>query len=141
MIRSVRTLKTLADENRLRLLMLLKQKELFVCQIMAISGLSQSLISRSLALLDREGLLDSRRKGKQVFYSLKPGLPPLATAVLSALETRPEADTSFSQDRLNLELFCQRFQHGRAACDMDIVRAFIEFRNKNQKKGVPHGET
>ena len=71
MEKDVRTLKALADENRLRLLLLLGQRELFVCQLMAILGISQPLVSRSLALLDREGLLESRRSGKQVFYRLK----------------------------------------------------------------------
>ena len=45
MIKEVRILKVLADENRLRLLLLLQEKELFVCQLMAVSGLSQSLVS------------------------------------------------------------------------------------------------
>ena len=71
MEKDVRTLKALADENRLRLLLLLRERELFVCQLMAVLGISQPLVSRSLALLDREGLLESRRSGKQVFYRLK----------------------------------------------------------------------
>jgi ArsR family transcriptional regulator len=138
MEKDVRTLKALADENRLRLLLLLGQRELFVCQIMAVLGISQPLVSRSLAMLDREGLLESRRSGKQVYYRLKPKLPLLAAAVLAAL---PAAEGCFARDRLSLELFCRRFQDGAASCDMDTVRAFIAFQEKNKIKGVHHGKT
>ncbi|MCU0236004.1 MAG: metalloregulator ArsR/SmtB family transcription factor [Acidobacteria bacterium] len=138
MEKDVRTLKALADENRLRLLLLLGQRELFVCQLMAVLGISQPLVSRSLALLDREGLLESRRSGKQVFYRLRTKLPPLAAAVLAAL---PAQEGCFARDRQSLELFCREFQHGTSSCDMDTVRKFIDFKNKNQKQGAAHGKT
>jgi DNA-binding transcriptional ArsR family regulator len=140
MISDVRTLKALADETRLRLLMLLRRRELFVCQLMAMTGISQPLVSRSLALLERAGLLDSRRSGKQVFYRLKPEPPPLAAAVLDALGALPTAGP-FARDRDSLELFCRRFQRGRTGCDMGMLREFIEFRNKNPREGVTHGKT
>ncbi len=138
MEKEVRTLKALADESRLRLLLLLGQKELFVCQLMAILGVSQPLVSRSLARLDREGLLESRRSGKQVFYRLKPKLPQLAAAVLAAL---PMGEGCFARDRQSLELFCRKFQHGTPACDMAMVRKFIDFKNKKQQQGAAHGKT
>ncbi len=141
MLKDVRTLKVLADENRLRLLLLLKQKELFVCQLMAVTGLSQPLVSRSLALLEREGLLDSRRQGKHVFYCLKKGLPPLADSVLASLEKHPGSGLPFARDHQNLAVFCRKFQRGRATCDMATVRKFIEFKNKNHSQGVSHGKT
>jgi DNA-binding transcriptional ArsR family regulator len=133
MIKDVRTLRTLADESRLRLLRLLKEKELFVCQLMAVTGLSQPLVSRSLALLEREELIDSRRQGKHVFYRLKKIVPPLGRAVIVALDSRRDEDDCFARDRRNLALFCRRFQRG-GACDMGTVREFVAFRNKNQKK-------
>jgi len=138
MEKDVRTLKALADENRLRLLLLLAQRELFVCQLMAILGISQPLVSRSLALLDREGLLESRRSGKQVFYRLKNDLPRLAAVVLAAL---PAGEGCFARDRLSLELFCRKFQSGTSACDMAMVRKFIDFKNKKQQQGAAHGKT
>ena len=138
MEKDVRTLKALADENRLRLLLLLGQRELFVCQLMAVLGISQPLVSRGLALLDREGLLESRRSGKQVFYRLRTNLPQLAAAVLAAL---PADEGCFARDRRNLTVFCRKFQRGASACDMDMVRKFIAFKIKNHKQGAAHGET
>jgi DNA-binding transcriptional ArsR family regulator len=134
---TVRLLKVLADENRLRLLLLLREKELFVCQIMAVSGLSQPLVSRNLALLDREGLLASRRSGKQVFYRLNKDLPHLAAALVKAIAVSASVESIFSRDRETLELFCRRFLRG-AACDMTTVNAFMAFKNKNQ--GAQHGK-
>jgi DNA-binding transcriptional ArsR family regulator len=138
MTSSIRFLKALADENRLRLLMLLRQKELFVCQVMAITGISQPLVSRNLALLEREGLLVCRRHGKQVFYRLKKGLPPPLAALVKAVAASTRDESVFAQDRENLGLFCRRFLRG-AECDMGTVKSFIVFKNKNQ--GVKHGKT
>ena len=140
MITPIRSLKALADENRLRLLMLLRERELFVCQIMAIAGLSQPLVSRNLALLERAGLLDSRREGKQVFYCLKKSLPPPVAGLVEAAAAAAAASGEgvFARDRENLVLFCRRFQRG-GACDMGTVKAFVAFKNKTQ--GVTHGKT
>jgi DNA-binding transcriptional ArsR family regulator len=123
MINDVHLLKALADETRLRILLLLREKELFVCQLMAVTGLSQSLVSRSLALLEREGLLDSRRQGKHVFYCLKEEIPILGRAVMDALAGQGKRSMNFAQDRVN--------QRG-SSCDMSLVKEFIAF--KNQKK-------
>lgn len=135
MINDVRILKTLADENRLRLLLLLQTSELFVCQLMAVTGLSQSLVSRSMALLEREGLVASRRQGKHVFYRLNGALPPVGRAVMETLAASHPEGRPFASDRKNLELFCRRFQKGRA-CDMGMVRDFIAFRNQKYKQGA-----
>jgi ArsR family transcriptional regulator len=132
---SVRLLKTLADETRLRVLMLLREKELFVCQLMAVTGLSQPLVSRSLSLLEREGLLVSRRQGKHVFYRLKGEVPALGRAVMDALAGQGERYMNFVQDRKNLELFRKRFQRSQT-CDMSMVREFIVFKNKSTAKGA-----
>ncbi len=132
MISDVLILKALADENRLRLLALLRRRELFVCQLMAVTGLSQPLISRSLALLERAGLLQSRRQGKHVFYRISPAMPNLARAALGALDDTVPG-SPLARDRAGLELFCRRF-HGAGTCDMAVVRRFMEHREKNRIK-------
>jgi len=131
MNKDVRSLKALADETRLRILMLLREKELFVCQLMAVTGLSQSLVSRSLALLEREGFLDSRRQGKHVFYCLKKEIPVLGRAVMDGFAGQGQKSLRFTEDHANLELFCRRFLSGNA-CDMSMVKEFIAFKNQKQ---------
>jgi ArsR family transcriptional regulator len=132
MINDVRALKALADVNRLRLMALLSRGELFVCQLMAVTGLSQPLISRSLALLERAGLLQSRRQGKHVFYRICPSMPAVARAALAALD-HAAPGSPLARDRSSLELFCRRFRGGQG-CDMAVVRRFMDFKEKNQTK-------
>ncbi len=63
-------LKIVSDENRLRLLCLLRQSEHCVCEIVEHFEMSQSLISHHLADLKTAGLVRDRKEGRKVFYSL-----------------------------------------------------------------------
>lgn len=60
--------KAMADESRIRILKLLEKDELCVCQIMAVIGLSQSTISKHLAILKTAGLVEDRKDGLWVYY-------------------------------------------------------------------------
>lgn len=76
--------KCLADETRLRCLLLIQQEnELCVCELMEALDESQPKISRHLAQLRQCGLLLDRRDGKWVYYRLNPGLPAWTHAVLA----------------------------------------------------------
>ena len=61
----------LADENRLRLLYLMKEGEICVCYLQGVLQTNQPKISRHLAYLKRTGLVESRRDGKWMHYRLK----------------------------------------------------------------------
>ena len=63
-------LKLVAEENRLKLLCLLRQGEHCVCEIISHFEMSQSLVSHHLADLREENLVVSRKEGRQVYYSL-----------------------------------------------------------------------
>ncbi len=72
----VELFKSLADETRLKSVLLIKQKkELCVCELMTALNLSQPKVSRHLAQLKRAGLLSDRRHGQWVFYRISPELP------------------------------------------------------------------
>jgi ArsR family transcriptional regulator len=60
----------LADETRLRLVLLLEQEELSVAELQDIMGMGQSRISSHLAQLKRAGVVTDRRAGKNVYYAL-----------------------------------------------------------------------
>ncbi|WP_151703050.1 metalloregulator ArsR/SmtB family transcription factor [Nitrincola alkalilacustris] len=84
--------KCLSDNTRLRITALLTvEKELCVCELMAVLKESQPKISRHLALLRNCGLLLDERRGQWVYYRINPQLPEWATAVLAQLE---QADQS-----------------------------------------------
>ncbi|MBF2053364.1 MAG: winged helix-turn-helix transcriptional regulator [Candidatus Sericytochromatia bacterium] len=60
--------KAVAEETRLRLLMLLQPQELCACQIVEVFELANSTISKHLSLLKQAGLLASRKSGRWIYY-------------------------------------------------------------------------
>ena len=64
-------LKALADENRIRILNLLKNGELCVCDIETVLGIKQSNTSRHLIRLKVAGIIASEKKSQWVYYRLK----------------------------------------------------------------------
>jgi len=60
----------LVDRTRLRILQLLAKEELCSCEVMAALDLTQPTTSHHLGILERAGLVSSRREGKWVFYRL-----------------------------------------------------------------------
>lgn len=67
----VQLFKTLADETRLRILMLLyAEGELCVCDIIAALLLPQSTVSRHLAYLKKSATVIDRREGLWIYYSI-----------------------------------------------------------------------
>lgn len=60
----------LGDSTRLKMLRLIGDEELCSCEVMAALGLTQPTTSHHLGILERAGLLSSRRNGKWVFYKI-----------------------------------------------------------------------
>ncbi len=122
--------KLLSDETRVRILMLLTKKELCVCQLMGVLGISQPLISRNLSLLSNAGLLDERRDGKLIFYRVSKKLDPTAGKILSILNKELAGDKTFAHDMQSLK-DCHEFQKITGKCDM---KTFLEFMEQQRKK-------
>jgi len=66
-----RVFRALADETRLKILMLLDIREMCVCEIMVALDLTQPTASHHLGILEAVGLVKDRREGKWVFYGVK----------------------------------------------------------------------
>ena len=62
--------KVFGDSTRIRILYLLSESELCVCDIAALLQLTQPAISYQLKMLKHSRLVKSRREGKTIFYSL-----------------------------------------------------------------------
>jgi ArsR family transcriptional regulator len=60
----------LSDRTRLRLLNLMRGREVCVCYFVEILGQSQPKISRHLAYLRRAGIVAARREGKWMHYRI-----------------------------------------------------------------------
>ena len=63
-------LKALSHENRLLLLCLLAEGERSVTELENILSMRQSAVSQQLARLRYDGMVDTRRDGKTIYYSL-----------------------------------------------------------------------
>ena len=59
-----------ADSTRVRILYVLFESEMCVCDIAQLLGMTQSAISHQLQVLKKSKLVKYRRQGKTVFYSL-----------------------------------------------------------------------
>jgi len=66
----VKTLRVVADPNRLRILLLLRGEELSVAELQEILAMGQSTISTHLSQLKQAGLVEDRRTGRSSLYRL-----------------------------------------------------------------------
>ena len=62
--------KVFGDSTRIRILYVLFEAEMCVCDIAQLLGMTQSAISHQLQVLKKSKLVKYRREGKTVFYSL-----------------------------------------------------------------------
>jgi DNA-binding transcriptional ArsR family regulator len=76
--------KALADESRIRLLFALRNGELCACQLVEFLALAGSTVSKHLSLLYQSGLVQMRKDGRWVYYSLPS--PRAPSTVRSALK-------------------------------------------------------
>jgi len=67
---AVAALKVLANEDRLLLLCQLSQGEMSVGDLEEALGIRQPTLSQQLGVLRTEGVVDTRRDGKRIFYSV-----------------------------------------------------------------------
>ncbi|MBU1107121.1 MAG: metalloregulator ArsR/SmtB family transcription factor [Candidatus Riflebacteria bacterium] len=67
---TLNVIKILAEESRLRIFMALHDRELCVCQIVALLGLAASTTSKHLALMYQTGIIDQRKDGRWAYYSV-----------------------------------------------------------------------
>ena len=66
-------LKTISDENRLKILCFLKDWEKCVCDIVEFMNISQNLVSHHLKKLKNAEIVISKKQGLNVRYSINQG--------------------------------------------------------------------
>jgi len=101
--KTTRILKVLADENRVRILYLLKErKNLCVCEIREIIGLSQPTISSHLKLLENNELVTFNKDGKWVNYSMNPNLDIKIKQIIDSVFLMIKTDNGVKKDQNRL---------------------------------------
>jgi ArsR family transcriptional regulator, arsenate/arsenite/antimonite-responsive transcriptional repressor len=93
----------LSDPTRLRLLSLMKRREICVCYLQEVLGTNQPKISRHLAYLKRAGLVEARRDGKWAHYRLKK-LDGEMQKILSQTLVRLGLETQIKKDAQRLKI-------------------------------------
>ena len=88
----IKTLKVVADPNRLRILLLLKGEELSVAELQEILAMGQSTISTHLSQLKQAELVEDRRTGKSNFYRLAVANDSRPDSVLLRLLSQAETE-------------------------------------------------
>lgn len=62
--------RAISDENRVRALMALRDRELCVCQITELLNLAPSTVSKHMSVLKHAGLVTARKEGRWIYYRL-----------------------------------------------------------------------
>lgn len=63
-------LKAVADKNRMRILKILEGKSMCVCELAAVLKIKQPSVSKHLSILKNAGLIQDKRNGQWIDYSL-----------------------------------------------------------------------
>ncbi len=102
--------KSLSEPVRLRILSLLihAEHEICVCDLMVVLEVPQSVISRHLAYLRKANLVNARREGVWMHYSITPALNALPHSVLQALKDHSVSNSILAEDLLK--------QAGKSCC-------------------------
>jgi ArsR family transcriptional regulator len=104
MRQAVKIFKALSDPTRLRLLMLLLQRELCVCELVFTLKMEQSRISHQLRILRDADLVEDVRDGKWTNYRIPNKIKKNLRALFDRVLGENFADSNqFHQDRKNLE--------------------------------------
>lgn len=109
--------KALSDENRVRVLMMLQDGELCVCQLIEMLGLAPSTVSKHMSILRQARLVQARKEGKWMYYRLPDGDSP--QHVLEAIRWMQKClakDKKIVVDNKQLKLVCKIDKEKLCAC-------------------------
>lgn len=96
----INVFKALSDETRLRILKLLENGELCVCDIVSALDMIQPKVSFHLGVLQDAGLVKSRKEGRWIHYSIDDSDIFRRFLILSVLERIPENELKEDKNRL-----------------------------------------
>jgi ubiquinone/menaquinone biosynthesis C-methylase UbiE/DNA-binding HxlR family transcriptional regulator len=114
----LKSLRLLADPNRVRIVLLLEREELSVAELQEILSMGQSTISTHLSQLKQAGIVEDRRTGKNILYRLKAFCNGTQDQVLDVLRHAVKEIPEAGEDRDALRLALRRRQ--------DKVRSYFD---------------
>src|SRR5450759_2139934 len=108
MTSTLKSLRALSDQTRLRIDALLEKDELSVNELQEITRLGQSRISTHLGLLSDCALVKSRREGKRTFYKLNPQTDGTAGEFIQLAIRGAKELSEHAGDQINLKRVVNR---------------------------------
>ena len=100
----VNIFKALADPTRLRIVLLLRRRELCVCEMMFILRMEQSRVSHHMRVLRDAGIAEDVREGRWIIYRVPEAARPLLEGLLTgAFKDRIGESGEAEADRRKLE--------------------------------------
>jgi len=69
----IRVMKAFSDPNRVKIIKLLEQRMMCVCELKSLLDIAQPTVSNHLKILEEAGLVEYRKEGLWVNYSLTDG--------------------------------------------------------------------
>lgn len=105
---ALRVFKSLSDPTRLRIVRLLLERELCVCELMFVLQMAQSRVSHQLRLLRDAGLVVDTREGRWIVYRIPPRIRPVLGSLFGVFGMAAGEENSSDRNRaaacLRLEL-------------------------------------
>ncbi len=105
---TLKSLRALSDQTRLRIVSLLERDELSVNELQEVTRLGQSRISTHLGLLADCDLVRSRREGKRTFYKLNPQADSVASEFIQLAIRGAKELADHAADQINLKRILAR---------------------------------
>jgi len=105
----LKVLKAVSDKNRLRILKMLEQKEMCVCELSVALGVTQPSVSKHLSLLKEAGLVRDVREGQWIDYKLcDEKVNQYALVILKQLKPWINDDPCIKRDRKTAANLCRQ---------------------------------
>ena len=118
----IEVLKALAHENRIRILNLLADSELCVCELENILQVTQSNASRHLSKLKQVKLIKSRKKAQWIYYSLNQKMFKEHRFLQYLIEDEIEAYKKAEEDKVRLKKYNSSSLSCETLADSDIFK-------------------
>jgi ArsR family transcriptional regulator len=100
---TIKALKALSDETRLRILNILLERECCVCEVMQALDISQTRASRNLAALCDAGFLSQRKEGLWSLYSIdREGMQGYLSDMVQAVNRATDGNDLLKLDKARL---------------------------------------
>jgi ArsR family transcriptional regulator len=94
--------RVLADETRWRILQLIIERALCVCELADILGMPQSSVSSHVQIIRKAGLLESERCGKWTYFRIHPNHHSLLSQIIETFPHSPEHKTDLKKAKARL---------------------------------------